>query len=162
MRLAASGDVPDVAAIERVAFTDPWPARDFKECVALGVPFLVAEERGVVAGYVVGQWVADEGEILNLGVAPGHRRRGVGRALVEAMLARCGERGVTTVYLEVRESNTGARRLYDTLGFREVARRARYYQRPVEDAVILCATLPPDGERGAPGPARIAGGAGKR
>ncbi|HEX4601181.1 MAG TPA: ribosomal protein S18-alanine N-acetyltransferase, partial [Gemmatimonadales bacterium] len=108
------------------------------------------------------QWAADEGEILNLGVAPGHRRRGVGRALVEAMLARCGERGVTTVYLEVRESNSGARRLYETVGFHEVARRARYYQRPVEDAVILRASLRPVGGSGATGPAGVAGGVGKR
>lgn len=126
------------------------------------MPFLVAEERGVVAGYVVAQWAADEGEILNLGVAPGHRRRGVGRALVEAMLARCGARGVRAVYLEVREANTGARRLYERLGFREVARRARYYQRPVEDAVILRATLPPAAAGGAMGSTGVAGGAGKR
>jgi [ribosomal protein S18]-alanine N-acetyltransferase len=97
---------------------------------------------GLVAGYVVAHHAADEGEILNLGVAAAHRRRGLGRALVEHMLAALGSRGVRTVYLEVRESNARARRLYEALGFGEVARRRRYYRRPVEDAVVLCAAIP--------------------
>ena len=137
IRPARRADVGDVAAIERVAFSDPWFAGDFAECVGAGVPFLVAEEHGTVAGYVIGHFAADEGEILNLGVAPAHRRKGIGRALVERMLATLRARGVRIVFLEVRESNTSARRLYEALGFREVARRARYYRRPVEDAVVL-------------------------
>jgi len=132
-----------------VAFSDPWSLDDFAECAAVGVPFLVAVERGSVAGYVVGQAAADEGEILNLGVAPAHRGRGVGHALVEQMLALLGERGAHVAYLEVRESNTAARRLYESLGFREVARRRRYYRRPVEDAVVLRTTL---GARDPPAP----------
>jgi ribosomal-protein-alanine N-acetyltransferase len=109
--------------------------------VTSGVPFLVAEADGLVAGYVVAHCAADEGEILNLGVARAHRRRGVGRALVERVLAQLAARGVRVVYLEVRESNAGARRLYEALGFGEVARRARYYRRPVEDAVVLCSAI---------------------
>jgi len=124
-----------------VAFSDPWSARDFAECVASGTQFLVAEQRGVVGGYAIGMCAGAEGEILNLGVAPAHRGKGVGRALVRGMLAALRERGVQTVYLEVRESNAVARRLYESLGFREVARRARYYRRPVEDAVILRAAV---------------------
>ena len=106
-----------------------------------GVPFLVAEVGGLVGGYVVAHHAADEGEILNLGVARAHRRRGLGRALVEQVLAALAARGVRVVYLEVRESNAGARRLYEAFGFREVTRRARYYRRPVEDAVVLSAKL---------------------
>jgi ribosomal-protein-alanine acetyltransferase len=109
--------------------------------VTSGVPFLVAEAGGLVAGYVIAHHAADEGEILNLGVALAHRRRGVGRALVEQVLGTLAARGVRVVYLEVRESNSGARRLYEALGFGEVARRARYYRRPVEDAVVLCAAV---------------------
>jgi ribosomal-protein-alanine N-acetyltransferase len=105
------------------------------------VPFLVALSRDSVVGYVVAHRAADEGEILNLGVAPAHRRQGVGRALVEGVLRLLAARGVRHVYLEVRESNAGARRLYQSLGFSEVTRRARYYRRPVEDAVVLRATI---------------------
>jgi [ribosomal protein S18]-alanine N-acetyltransferase len=130
-----------VGAIERAVFSDPWSANDFAECVSSGVPFLVAERRGVVAGYVVAHSAADEGEILNLGVAAAHRRHGIGRELVERALAELAARGVQTVYLEVRSSNTAARRLYESLGFAEVGHRTRYYRRPVEDAVVLSAKL---------------------
>ena len=86
-------------------FSDPWSAKDFAECVDSGVPFLVAEQQGIVAGYVVAHYAADEGEILNLGVAAAHRRQGIGRALVERVLQTLVQRGVGTVYLEVRASN---------------------------------------------------------
>ena len=109
------------------------------------MPFFVAEMRGIVAGYIVAHQAADEGEILNLGVAGAHRRRGLGRALVEHCLGALVTWGVRTVYLEVRESNAGARRLYEALGFGEVARRARYYRRPVEDAVVLRAAIAASG-----------------
>lgn len=145
IRPASAADVRDVSAIERAVFSDPWSVHDFVECVSSDVPFLVAEEHGAVAGYVVAHYAADEGEILNLGVATAHRRQGLGRALVEGVMAMLAGRGVRVVYLEVRESNGGARRLYQSLGFGEVARRARYYRRPVEDAVVLRAAIPAPG-----------------
>lgn len=127
--------------IERSVFADPWSANNFAECVSTGVLFLVADAHGAVAGYVVARSARDEGEILNLGVGGAHRRRGIGRGLVERALALLEERGVQAVYLEVRESNAVARKLYRSLGFAEVGRRGRYYDHPVEDAVILRAAL---------------------
>jgi ribosomal-protein-alanine N-acetyltransferase len=88
-------------------------------------------------GYIVGRALLDEAEILNLGVAEPVRRRGIARALVRELLALFSARGVRTVFLEVRESNHPAQALYDAFGFREVGRRSRYYQKPVEDAVVL-------------------------
>ncbi|HET7296582.1 MAG TPA: ribosomal protein S18-alanine N-acetyltransferase [Gemmatimonadales bacterium] len=136
-----------VAAIERAAFSDPWSATDFAECLASRVPFLVAEARGggAVIGYVIARRAADEGEILNLGVAAEQRGHGVGRALVARALALLAAGGVHVVFLEVRESNAVARRLYQSLGFTEVARRAGYYRHPVEDAVVLRAAIPAEG-----------------
>ncbi|HTD69092.1 MAG TPA: ribosomal protein S18-alanine N-acetyltransferase [Gemmatimonadales bacterium] len=145
IRPARLADVGDVDAIERAVFSDPWSANDFTECVTSGVPFLVAERRGVVAGYIIAHSAADEGEILNLGVAAAHRRQGIGRALVERVLQELAGRGVRTVYLEVRASNAAARQLYESLGFGEVARRSGYYRRPVEDAVVLRAAIPAEG-----------------
>ena len=131
--------------IEQAAFSDPWSARDFRECVASDVVFLVAAASDGVAGYVIAQDAADEGEILNLAVAPGRQRGGIGRALVEQVLGALAGRGARRVFLEVREANTAARALYAALGFREVGRRPRYYRRPVEDAIILRAAIPADG-----------------
>jgi ribosomal-protein-alanine N-acetyltransferase len=133
--------VAEVAAIERVAFSDPWSERDFRECIAAEVPFLVAEEHGAVAGYVIARQLVDEAEILNLGVAPARQRHGIGRALVQAMLERLAELQVVAVFLEVRESNAVARRLYAGLGFGEVGRRRNYYRLPKEDAMILRAAI---------------------
>ena len=99
--------------------------------------FLVAETGEGLAGYVVAIDAADEGEILNLAVAPGGRRHGLGRALVREVLAALAERGAEHVYLEVRESNAPARALYAAHGFKEAGRRKAYYRRPVEDAIVL-------------------------
>ncbi len=110
--------------------------------MATGVPFLVAvADGGDLAGYAVAHAAADEGEILNLGVAPAHRRRGVGRQLVRAMMEMLAALAVRAVYLEVRESNVAARELYERLGFQERGRRSRYYRRPVEDAILLRAAI---------------------
>jgi ribosomal-protein-alanine N-acetyltransferase len=102
---------------------------------------LVAVDGRDVTGYVVARAMADEGEILNLAVIAGRQRRGVGRALVRAALADLGARGARTVYLEVRESNDAARRLYEGLGFEVLARRRDYYRRPVEAALLLRAAI---------------------
>jgi len=141
IRPARAADIAAVAAIEREVFADPWSANDFQECVAGGVLFSVATARAAVAGYVVAHHAADEGEILNLAVTPLHRRRGLGRALVRHVLGRLARRMVKIVFLEARQSNTAARRLYESLGFVGVGRRPGYYRRPVEDAVILRVTL---------------------
>lgn len=97
----------------------------------------MAEEDDKIVGYVVALEGADVGDILNLAVAEGGRRRGLGRALVEAIVDRLTDRGVREVFLEVRESNAPARALYTAFGFKEVGRRKGYYRRPVEDAIVL-------------------------
>jgi [ribosomal protein S18]-alanine N-acetyltransferase len=118
-------------------FSDPWSTQDFRDCVTFAL-FLVAEGEGErIVGYVVALDAADEGEILNLAVAPTGRRHGLGRALVEHVLEALRARGIRHVYLEVRESNAPARALYAGQGFREVGRRKQYYRRPVEDAIVL-------------------------
>jgi ribosomal-protein-alanine N-acetyltransferase len=141
IRPAAPADVDALVAIERASFSDPWSANDFRECLAAGVTVLVAQCDGRPAGYVVARGVADEGEILNLAVAAAQQRRGVGRALARAAIARLGASGARTVYLEVRESNQAARGLYEGLGFTVVGRRDRYYRRPVEAALVLRAAI---------------------
>lgn len=124
-------------AIERAAFSDPWSAVQLRECLDAGLDFLVADRDGRVVGYVVAVRAADEAEILNLCVAPAARRAGTGRALVRAILERVAAHGARAAYLEVRDSNHAARRLYEGEGFAPVGRRRDYYRRPVEDAIVL-------------------------
>jgi [ribosomal protein S18]-alanine N-acetyltransferase len=102
----------------------------------------VAEQGGSIVGYAVGRAALDQGEILNLGVTLQARRRGIGAALVRRLLAAFASSGAREAFLEVRESNFAAQRLYESFGFTDVGRRRGYYRRPVEDAVILRAAIP--------------------
>jgi len=104
----------------------------------------VGENGATPLGYIVGRAVIDQGEILNLGVTLSARRRGIGTALVRRLLEDFGRRGVVSAFLEVRESNLPAQQLYESFGFAAVGRRPRYYQRPMEDAVVLRAAISAD------------------
>lgn len=132
-------DLPGIVEIERAVFGDPWSAQSFRE--ALGHPAVyfacACRDGDDVLGYVVAWFVADEGEIANLAVARPAWGQGVGRALLDAALSEAASHGITAVYLEVRESNERARRLYESRRFEEVGRRRGYYRRPVEDAIVL-------------------------
>ena len=79
------------------------------------------------------------GEIVTLGVAPGARRRGAARALLEDMLARARALGIASLTLEVAEDNAAGLALYRALGFEQVGRRRDYYRRP--DASLMDARL---------------------
>lgn len=140
LRPATRADLPAVATIERNSFADPWSASEFGSVLLLGhTIFLVAvsgpdEE---IIGYVVAVAVVDEGEIVNIAVAPSHRTQGLGGVLLDAALAEAEERGAVTLFLEVRVSNDAALGLYASRGFVEISRRKRYYRSPVEDALVL-------------------------
>jgi ribosomal-protein-alanine N-acetyltransferase len=127
-----------VAAIESAVFADPWARRAFE--VALRerhARFRIARVDGCVAGYIIAWIVVDEGEIANLAVAPEWRGRGVAKQLLATIIAEARAEGVVRLYLEVRESNVAAQQLYTSHGFAPLARRSRYYRKPVEDAIVL-------------------------
>lgn len=141
LRPARAADLSAVEAIELACFSsDPWTYQSFASLVGrAGVTFIVAEEgpEASIAGYAVLIRAAEEAELLNLAVSNESRRQGIGSALLRQLLDSAAAHGVRTVYLEVRESNAGARGLYGFHGFVEVGRRRGYYQRPAEDALIL-------------------------
>ena len=141
-----AAELPSVAAIERQAFSDPWSDRSFRDALAHPAIYFAAARSGAgeVVGYVVAWFVADEGQIANLAVAPSAWGQGIGRSLLDAALREATLRAASEVFLEVRESNERARRLYASRLFEEVGRRRQYYRRPVEDAIVLRRTLKPD------------------
>jgi ribosomal-protein-alanine N-acetyltransferase len=104
--------------------------------------FLLCFQREEIAGFICGRRVVDEGEILNLAVKPQCRRHGVGSALTKALLEVFSGEGVHKVFLEVRESNTRAIALYQSLGFQQVGKRIGYYREPDEAALVLNVTPP--------------------
>jgi ribosomal-protein-alanine N-acetyltransferase len=99
------------------------------------------EQDRQIVGIVVVRTVACEAEILNLAVLPASRRRGLASGLVRAALSGARSAGAGRAFLEVRESNVGARIFYARMGFVEVGRRRAYYSAPMEDALILSRTL---------------------
>ena len=131
--------VASVAAIEKECFgREGWSERsvagELTNALAL---WLVAEEDGVVAGYVGSQTVCAETDMMNVAVTADFRRRGIGEQLVNALVDELKALESHSLTLEVRASNTPAQALYEKLGFREVGRRPKYYQNPREDALIL-------------------------
>jgi ribosomal-protein-alanine N-acetyltransferase len=90
-------------------------------------------------GFALARVVADESELMALGVVPERQRQGVARRLVARCVERAGAAGAVCLFLEVGEANRAARALYDGLGFRPVGRRQHYYETPdgFEDALIM-------------------------
>lgn len=137
----------DIGAVEAIAATSPEAAQ--WETVAYRTmltdpskgQLLVAEQEGTVAGFVCIRVVGEEAEVLNLAVLPAARCQGVGAQLLHAGLERASESGAHRVFLEVRDSNAAALRLYERFGFRRVGSRPGYYQNPPADAVMLARPL---------------------
>lgn len=143
IRLATLQDVDGISAIETRSFSNPWHSRTFSSLLSQQrAHILVAEvaELGVV-GYAVVWWVMDQGELANLAVREDSRGRGIGSALLDRVLTDVRDRGVETLFLEVRVSNDPAFRLYLSRGFIQVAVRKDYYRLPREDARILLKDL---------------------
>ncbi len=115
-----------------------WSEEAVRDTVKLpGVSAFVSERGGIVSGIVVGRQVLDEAEILNLAVTGEMRRQGEGRALLGRILTRFDELQVSRVFLEVRESNSGAIEFYRGLGFQAIGRRRDYYHDPKESATVM-------------------------
>ena len=130
--------VPQVAALEKVCFSDPWSEKSVaSELVNPLSCWLVALDGETMAGYVGSQTVLDETDMMNIAVSPAHRRKGVGKGLMEALVEALKEKGSRCLTLEVRASNEGAIALYQNMGFAQIGLRKNYYRNPREDALIL-------------------------
>ena len=130
--------VPQVAALEKLCFSDPWSedsvAGELKNLYSF---WLVAEDDGLVAGYIGCQMSFPEVDVMNVAVHPDFRRRGIAAILVEALTDHLRHMDCTSLSLEVRASNDPAIALYEKLGFEIVGRRPNYYRHPKEDALIM-------------------------
>jgi ribosomal-protein-alanine acetyltransferase len=130
IRVATRDDLAGIAAIQSASpEASQWPTESYLEHDCL-----VAVVEGRVAGFLVSRVTApDEGEILNIAVEPSARRSGIGRMLMETLLAGAHK----SWFLEVRESSYAAINLYKTLGFSPSGRRENYYHDPGEAAIVM-------------------------
>jgi len=144
LRVMRESDLRDVLHIERRSFSIPWEEATFRGLMRRpSAELLVAEEAGVVVGYAVMWFAADEAELGDLSVLPEARRRGLGRWILDGAMREAGRKGAAHVYLEVREANADARRLYEKAGFVNVGVRPSYYSEPIEDAILMRRSLDP-------------------
>lgn len=125
-----------IAEIETLCFSAPWSEPSLGMLLDAPNGGLAATVDGAVAGYVGFLGVLDELEITNVATHPDYRRRGVGRALVAALLDYARANGFRRVTLEVRVSNAPAIALYKSLGFTPCGTRKNFYSNPREDGII--------------------------
>jgi len=132
----------DVAVIEELARRGAgaavWTPEQYAQIIANSSYVLLVgeDDAGGVLGFVVGQFILDELEIQNIAVEAGSTRGGLGSRLLEDLENIATARKAGRLVLEVRESNTVARKFYEKQGFREVGLRKKYYRDPDEAAVL--------------------------
>jgi len=130
----------DVYELEQLTFSDAWsPSSLLSSFESPHSLFFAAtdDESGALLGYSIVYCLSGEAEILNIAVDGYQRERGIGTALMQAMIDGATTRGCELFLLEVRESNTPAIALYEKFGFKTIGRRKNYYVKPTEDALIM-------------------------
>ena len=131
-------DIPEVAYVEKTCFSMPWSEKSFEDSLSLDYAyFFTAECDNKIVGYVGMYQVADEGDITNIAVLPQYRRNGIAGRLISEVKNISKELGIRVINLEVRESNENAISLYKKNGFKDMGIRKNFYEKPVENAIIM-------------------------
>ena len=143
LRSMLGDDVPAVVAIEDATQPTPWTEQVFRDCFTSHYDCRVIERDGMIAGFAVLSSVLDEVHLLNIAVAPATQRRGLAWAAMRELIVDYRQRSMGFIYLEVRASNTGARGLYERLGFQVTGERKNYYRTHDgrENAILMMLTL---------------------
>jgi ribosomal-protein-alanine N-acetyltransferase len=151
IRPATSVEIPALIELERASPTAAhWSEQQYRELFQTAAERLVLvadesstgasaqswPERPTISGFLVARHIAPEWELENIVVPANERRRGLATLLLNALFDHARETNSESVFLEVRDSNRGARALYENAGFRLVTRRNSYYHNPLEDALV--------------------------
>lgn len=142
LRLLLEADLPAVMQLERAAHSHPWRQSSFEDCLRGRQRCWLAEYKGVLVGYVVVAHGGGDAELLNIAVAPGFQRKGIGSYLLQHAVNYVKDHA-DMMFLEVRVSNRKAIELYAREGFFEVGQRKNYYPtvNGREDALLMACQL---------------------
>ena len=147
IRAFEAADLTALAQLHAACFSEAWDGEALAVLLAMPGAFsLLAVEAASAgegpdpSGFVMARAVADEAEIISLGVRPDRRQHGLGRRLLAAAMAEVAARGAAQLFLEVAADNHAARALYLGAGFVPVAERSNYYHRPGADVSALVLT----------------------
>lgn len=153
IRRATVADIPWLMNLERQCATAAhWTEQQYQHLFPTDERLLLVAEASPlissgpdasagILGFLIARHLAPEWELENIVVAPTERRKGLGKRLLDALLAAARETNSSSVFLEVRESNAVARTLYQRAGFEQTGRRQSYYTSPLEDAILYRRTL---------------------
>jgi len=149
IRKMEESDIDTVVGIEKDLFSLPWSRASFLYEIGdhQRSYAVVGTLEGLVVGYAISWFVADELHIGNIAIAREHQGKGFGRRLLQHLLDEASRRGVRIVTLEVRVSNARAINLYRRYGFKGVALRKGYYADNGEDALVMILDLEPGSDR---------------
>ena len=139
VRPADERDLVKILRIEKECFSDPWSVNVFRGAMSEphSTVFVLVTPEDEIAGYAVVYVVLDEGSLDDIAVTEALRRQGGGGMLLRKALEYAREQGVKRFFLEVRESNEKALKMYEKAGFKRLSVRKAYYQDPVEDAAVM-------------------------
>jgi len=133
---AVAADIRAIHALEQRCFPAPWRREFFEsELTNDGRYNLVARRDGVIIGYLFAMWFMDEMHVNKIAVDASARRQGIALALMQRCTAFAIEQGVTSISLEVRQSNDEAQQFYTFLGFEAEYIRKGYY--PDGEAAVV-------------------------
>jgi [ribosomal protein S18]-alanine N-acetyltransferase len=143
LRPMTEADLSAVVEIEQATQPTPWSAGVFLDCFASRYDCRVVTLQDQVVAFAVLSSVLDEVHLLNIAVAPAMQRRGVAWATLKELIAEYQRPDLRSLYLEVRESNRGARALYEHLGFQVIGERKGYYRTEGgrENAILMMKPL---------------------
>lgn len=131
-------DLEQVSTMEAACFSMPWSKKSFEENLNRSdAVYVVARDGDKVLGYCGAYVILNEADINQVAVEPLHRKKGVGGKMLAALLDKLGKAGADAVTLEVRKSNEAAIALYESMGFVTEGIRKNFYEKPVEDALIM-------------------------
>lgn len=134
--------IKQIAEIEMNCIPGGWSEKLFLDALNdTDTIMLAAVINEKVIGFLNGSCVLDEAELMNIAVSQDYRRDGIAGTLIKAFEDRLAEKGINTVYLEVRESNLPAKKLYEKYGYKQNGLRKNYYRSPDENAVLMMKKL---------------------
>lgn len=134
-------DLDEVVAIEEAVYPFPWTRKNFSDSLSAGYDaWVLRNGRRELVGYFLAMFAVDEAHLLNVAVAAFKQHQGIGRTMLDKLAVRARERGMESILLEVRPTNTRALRVYETYGYKKIGVRKGYYPAgPAgrEDAIVM-------------------------
>lgn len=144
LRPMQADDLDAIMQIEPTIYSHPWTRGNFSDSLNTGYSAWVLEDNAEMIGYALMMMVMDEAHLLNLSIAKAQQKRGLGRYLLEHMIAISKRHKAANMFLEVRPSNISAIALYENMGFCEISVRRGYYpadpkisETGREDAILM-------------------------